>query len=144
MKKGVAFCRAGFVCGVMVLAGGCGDEAPPLDELPLRDALRADPAVVAGLPADARSRLAARLQAAQTADETSDAVETLASPAETVTSLDAARSRRQADALIVGAIAGDGVARASREDGAASPSHPLPPVEGTAATTTAALEAQAL
>ena len=144
MMKAAAFGRAGCLCAVLVVIGGCGDEAPPLDELPLRDALRADPAVVAALPDDARSRLAARFLAAEGADDGADAVAPPGSPAAAVSLLDRARAERQADALIVGEIAGDGIARAAREDGAASPPAPLPALEGPAATTTAALEARAL
>ncbi|HEY2901319.1 MAG TPA: hypothetical protein VGL59_12135 [Polyangia bacterium] len=45
---------------------GCGEAAAPFDELPLRDALRADPAAIAAMPDDARLRLGQRLEAART------------------------------------------------------------------------------
>ena len=121
---------------------GCGDGTPPLDELPLRDTLRADPAVVAALDDSARQRLAARFEAAVTEDATSDAVVAdRPTPASEVTSLDEARLRRAADALVVGTI-GDGVARPVAVGAGAQT--PLPQLEGEVATTTAALEARAL
>jgi len=120
---------------------GCGDGTPPLDELPLRDTLRADPAVVAALGDSARQRLAARFEAAVTEDATSDAVADRPTPASEVTSLDEARVRRDADALVVGTI-GDGVARPVALG--ADAQTPLPELEGEVATTTAALEARAL
>ncbi|HSY40263.1 MAG TPA: hypothetical protein VLA79_12065, partial [Polyangia bacterium] len=122
---------------------GCGDGTPPLDELPLRDTLRADPAVVAALGDSARQRLAARFEAAVTDDATTDAVPLAdrPTPASEVTSLDEARLRRAADALVVGTI-GDGVARPVAVGAAAQT--PLPQLEGEVATTTAALETRAL
>ena len=120
---------------------GCGDGAPPLDELPLRDTLRADPAVVAALGDSARQRLAARFEAAVTDDAISDAVAERLTPASEITSLDEARARRAADSLVVGMI-GDGVARPVAEG--AGTQTPLPELEGEVATTTAALEARAL
>ena len=120
---------------------GCGDGTPPLDGLPLRDTLRADPAVVAALGDSARQRLAARFEAAVTDDGTSDAVAEGPTPANEVASLDEARVRRAADALVVGTI-GDGIARPVAV--AVSTLMPLPQLEGEVATTTAALEARAL
>ena len=120
---------------------GCGDGTPPLDELPLRDTLRADPAVVAALDDSARQRLAARFEAAVTEDVTSDVVADRPTPADEVTSLDEARDRRAADALVVGTI-GDGVARPVAVGAGAQTS--LPQLEGQVATTTAVLEARAL
>ncbi len=120
---------------------GCGDGSPPLDELPLRDTLRADPAVVAALDDSARQRLAARFEAAATEDATPDAVAARPTPASEVTSLDEARLRRAADALVLGTI-GDGVARPLGLSAGAQT--PFPQLEGEVATTTAALEARAL
>lgn len=131
-----------WVLGLSTLAWvGCGEGTPPLDELPLRDALRAEPAVVAALGDLARQRLAARFEAAITDDATSDAVADRPTPAGEVASLDEARLRRAADALVVGTIA-DGVARPVAAGAGASA--PLPQLEGELATTTAALEARAL
>ena len=120
---------------------GCGDGTPPLDELPLRDTLRADPAVVAALGDSARQRLAARFEAAVTDDAVSDAVAEGPTPANEVRSLDEARGRRAADALVMGVIA-DGVARPAGVGAGAQT--PLPELEGEVATNTAALEARAL
>ena len=119
---------------------GCGDGTPPLDELPLRDTLRADPAVVAALDDSARQRLAARFGAAAD-DTTSDVSTDGPTPAAEVASVDEARVRRAADALVVGTIAG-GVARPVAVGAGAQT--PLPQLEGEVATTTAALETRAL
>lgn len=132
---------------LMLLAlAGCDDGAPPLDQLPLRDALRADPAVIAGLTDDARQRLATRLEAARTGDDASDPVagdpgET--QPAVLMTEVDAARAQRGGDALVVGTIA-SGMARAL-PDVSTGASAPLPPleIEATAPALTA-MESRAL
>lgn len=85
---------------------GCGQDAPPYDDLPLRDALRAAPEVVASLSFETRQELARRLDAAGLADA---GAMTLELP-ETVTidSLarvaDEARENQGHDALIVGEI----------------------------------------
>ena len=146
MRKGVTICRAGLLWAASWALGGCGDSAPPFDELPLRDALRADPAVIAALPDDARSRLAVRLRAAGASDDPADVVERLASPPATGAALDAAREQRRADALVVGVVTAEGVARVFKEEGrddvAAAPR--LPTVEGVASGTTAPLESRAL
>ncbi len=131
---------------LLLALAGCDDGAPPLDELPLRDALRADPAVIATLSDEARLRLAARLEAARTGDDASDPVagDPIATqPAVLVTEADAARAQRAGDALIIGAI-GSGMARAL-PNAAAGASTPLPPleVEATAPALTA-LESRAL
>ena len=146
MKTRVTLCRVGLLCGMSWAAVGCGDAAPPFDDLPLRDALRAEPAVIAALPDDLRSRLAARLQAARTADESSDVVESLDSPSATIASLDAGRQLRQADALVAGEIASDRVVRVFDDAvEATAPAAPgLPPLEGQLAGSTASLEARAL
>lgn len=127
---------------LLALVAGCGEGAPPLDQLPLRDALRADPQVVAAMPETARLQLGDRLEAGRAADETSDAVDDALAPGVLVTALDDARARRQADALLVGAVA-SGVARPVPPTDVAA-STPLPDLEGELATTTAALEARSL
>lgn len=126
-----------------VVAVGCAAGAPPLDELPLRDTLRADPEVVSDLAQDARARLAARFQTAGARDTTSDPVETGASsPALVVAQIDVSRQHRSADALVAGLVGG-GAAQAVAL-GSDSRSGTLPPLEGMAATTTAAMETRAL
>jgi len=115
---------------LLLALAGCDDGAPPLDQLPLRDALRADPAVMATLPDDARQRLATRLEAARTSDDTSDSVAGdpgATQPAVLMTEADAARAQRSGDALIVGAIA-SGTARAL-PDVSTGTTAPLPPLE---------------
>jgi hypothetical protein len=54
----------GVLFAATFLFVGCGQDAPPYDELPLRDALRAAPEVVATMPFDTRHDLAVRLDAA--------------------------------------------------------------------------------
>jgi hypothetical protein len=130
---------------LVVLALGCGEGGPPLDELPLRDALRAEPAVVAGLPPEARTRLAARLEAARKVDLTSDRLGAgTPTPEALVGALDRLRVERQADPLLAGIIA-DGlawpIAEPSPFNGASSP---LPPIEGEPAGETASLETRSL
>ena len=132
---------------ILLALAGCDEGAPPLDDLPLRDALRADPAVVATMSDDARQRLATRLDAARAGDDASDPI--AGDPATTapdvlVGEADAARAQRSGDALIVGAIA-SGVARALRGDAQMSETPPLPPLEVDAtAAPIAALESRAL
>jgi hypothetical protein len=133
--------RFGWLLPLLVI--GCGGDAPPLDELPLRDALRADPAVVASLEDVARERLAARFEAARNDDCTADEVASAATAATEVTALDDARARRSADALVVGQVA-DGVARPVAAAAGAGAPVGLPPLEGEVATSTAALETRAL
>ena len=115
---------------LLVALAGCDDGAPPFDDLPLRDALRADPAVIAALSDDARQRLAARLEAARTVDDSGDPIAgdlATTQPALLVTQADAARAQRSSDALIVGTI-GSGIARALPNTAVGSPA-PLPPLE---------------
>jgi hypothetical protein len=122
---------------------GCGDGAPPFDELPLRDALRAEPDAIAALPAPERGRLAARFESARASDESADEVRWApADPRALVMALDEARAARLADALVVGAVGG-GVARpttAPPGDGRRA----LPPLESPAEGATATLELGAL
>jgi hypothetical protein len=128
---------------VVLLVVGCGGEAPPLDELSLRDTLRAEPEVVASLGDEVRQRLATRFEMARIAGGASDEIADAPTPAAEVTALDEARTRRSADALVVGASAG-GVAWPVAATVGASESAALPPLEGEVATNTAALEARAL
>ena len=114
---------------VVVVLGGCGEGPPPLDELPLRDALRADPEVVAALTDGARATLAARLEAARAGDAVADDVGTGAEePAAQVAALDLARARRSGGPLIAGVIAG-GVATPVAGSAADAAGNALPPLE---------------
>jgi hypothetical protein len=128
-----------------ILAAGCaGGGGPPFDELPLRDALRAEPDVVAALPDEARARLASRLQAEGARDTASDPVEAGAlAPSALVAEVDLARQRRSADALVIGLVGG-GAAQALPAGSQAAVAATLPPMEGLVATSTAGLEARAL
>ncbi len=133
-------------CGLLlaITVAGCSGGGPPLDELPLRDALRAEPEVVAALPDDVRARLASRLQAVGAGDTASDPVDTGAvAPALLVTEADTARAHRSADALVVGLVGG-GAAQAMPAGAQATALAALPPIEGLVATSTAALETRAL
>ncbi|HRI65415.1 MAG TPA: hypothetical protein PK156_14300 [Polyangium sp.] len=85
---------------------GCGSEEPPYDELPLRDALRAAPEVVASLSFETRRDLAQRLDAA---GFDQDGTAPFALPKEaTVESLaqvaDEAREEQGQDALILAEV----------------------------------------
>ena len=136
---------------LVILLIGCGEGVPPLDELPLRDALRAEPEVVASLPTAARQRLAARLEAARTGDSTSDRLgdddpaAPAAAPAARVIALDRTRERRLAESLVVGEIAADIARPVLDRPPTGDPAlPPLPMVEGESAVATASLEARAL
>ncbi len=156
---------------LLVTIAGCAPAAPPFGELPLRDALRADPEVVAALPDGERGRLAARFQAAAAADTAADAVdqagtlegllgapattppgdaqlrqgETAGAPAALVDGLDRARQRRSADALVIGVVAGgEAQALPAGTQAGAVDAAALPPIDGGVAAATADLEARAL
>src|SRR5450631_3997531 len=94
---------------------GC-DQRPPFDQLPLRDALRAEPEVIASLSEPARIQLAARLEVARANDVIIDTLGTneASTPAALVVALDGVRQRRQGEALMVGVIS-KGAAWANRD-----------------------------
>jgi hypothetical protein len=94
---------------LLVLLIGC-DGAPPFDELPLRDGLRASPDTVAALAPEARARFAARLIASRADPGVDDVSGAPPGPGARVQALDRARESRGADALVIGTI--DGVGRA--------------------------------
>lgn len=128
---------------LLVLAG-CDQGEPPFDELPLRDALRADPAVLANLSDAARARLASRFEAARAADRTVDHFfdDPSAACGLLVSNVDRTRQARQAEPLLVGMIRGGA---AWSTDGDDDPTQaPLPPLGGVPATATADVEARAL
>jgi len=87
------------------MLGGCGDNAPPYETLPLRDALRAAPEVIATLPEESRRELALRLQEAERVEP-----ETLTFAPETlnleplVSAADSVREGSGKDALVLGEI----------------------------------------
>lgn len=135
--------RWNYVWPLLLLAG-CDQGEPPFDELPLRDALRAAPAVLANLSDPTRARLASRLEAARAGDTTVDhfSEELAASRALVVGTMDRARQARQAAPLLLGVIQ-NGAAWAIGGDDDPSGAA-LPPMEGVVATSTADLEARAL
>jgi hypothetical protein len=131
---------------LVIALAGCGEggsSPPPLDEMPLRDGLRAEPEVVAALSEPSRARLAARLATAAAGDASNDQLdEGAAGPAALVGALDRARESRGAEPLVVGAITG-GLARPLAGEGPAGDAA-LPVMEGAPAGTTATMEARAL
>lgn len=88
--------------GVIV---GCGEEAPPYDALPLRDALRAAPEVVVTMSDESRRDLALRLQEAEQVEPETVvfAPKSLELDA-LVTSADAVREASNKDAIMLGEI----------------------------------------
>lgn len=96
----------GVLFSATFLFVGCGQDAPPYDELPLRDALRAAPEVVATMPFETRHDLALRLDAAGLDVEGAATFE--APDKVTIDGLsriaDAAREDQGRDALIFGSV----------------------------------------
>ena len=130
---------------MLVLLAGCDQGSPPFDQLPLRDALRAAPEVIASLPESARIQLAVRLEAACAKDVAIDELpsSTTSTPAATVVALDRMRQHRQSEPLIIGVFSNE--AAWAIRDCATAPGAPvLPPIEGTPAVATAAMEILAL
>ena len=127
-----------------LLLAGC-DQAPPFDQLPLRDALRADPEVIASLPDTARMQLAARLERARTQDMAIDALATSekSTAAALVVELDGVRQHRQGEALIVGLLTNQ-AAWPIREGAAPAYAPVLPALEGMPAAATGVMERHAL
>src|SRR5256885_8691760 len=108
MKPTMAWIASPLLVIPLIFAGAaCDQVAPPLEQLPLRDTLRADPDVVAALPDDARQQLAVRFQAARVADTGDDAIDDAdrATPDVLVARADRARASRGQDAQVTGAIA---------------------------------------
>ncbi|WP_394837791.1 hypothetical protein LVJ94_12840 [Pendulispora rubella] len=139
------------VCGVV---SACGAEAPPYEDLRLRDALGADPAVVTALPADAREQLLHRMLTTRSAQTQSEKVpnEKGRSPSAEVNEVDGARAERDEDSLLVWkARVDDGNIVAephpdprAGDTGGLDPLPELPAVEGTPPEGTAREESRAL
>lgn len=92
----------GLVCLGMI---ACGADAPPLSELELRDALRADPAILAQLGASDCQQLAGRMEQAREQPEPDDApMPTAGGPSQLVQTLDGQRSQHGKDALVLGRL----------------------------------------
>ncbi|MRG96483.1 DUF4215 domain-containing protein [Polyangium spumosum] len=144
--------RCGALWVAALLSAGCGEEAPPYDALPLRDALRAAPEVMASLPKETRRDVALRLEESALAPVPVD--EKLVIPPPEVTTLDAlasaadeAREEKGEDALVLGAIEQEGAEmflapREAKEPGDTSEGPPK--MRGRPGDTTAALEEAAL
>jgi len=85
---------------------GCGQDAPPFEELPLRDALKAAPEAVATLPFETRRELATRLDAAALEQDGKTQIEFV--EVATIDALargaDDVREEMEQDALVVGEI----------------------------------------
>jgi len=137
-----------FVLGVVGAAACADGAAPPYDDLELRDALRADPEVVASLPPEMRQRLGDRLVAAASAtdeDRVDDVAPAAMSGAEIAQAIDGARRERKADARVAAVIAEEAHAVVARTPNADAAGDVLPALEGErAGETTRDLEASAL
>lgn len=123
--------------GLLILVfAGCASSDAPLDELSLRDALSADPAVIASMPFDARRALAVRLHAAYLEEPASPLDSHATTTRARVLASDALRVDRGDDAAIALVPAVGDAQQAASE---------LPPLEGRASTSpTDATEARAL
>jgi hypothetical protein len=119
-----------------------------LEQLELRDALLAEPAVIAGLPRVAQQRLAGRFWAGVALDapvQSMAPVQTTA-PEQRLRRMDAQRQQQGQDAFLMGQWAQTAVAETLTpfyRPARSAPSSPLPALVG-AATATAAQEARAL
>ncbi|HEY6461699.1 MAG TPA: hypothetical protein VIY73_16140, partial [Polyangiaceae bacterium] len=129
-----------FLAGVLGCSAGA---APPYADLTLRDALGADPAVIADLPPDQRSAIADRF-ASQSATDAPSADVPLAGPAtpqEALRAMDDARRAAGSDALVLAQLAPhDGTLGATPLEVPGSLADTpapcgLPPLEGEPATT---------
>jgi hypothetical protein len=144
---------------VSTLVTGCSSaQAPPYADLPLRDALGADPAVLATMPPDELTAIADRLELERAAQHEAGSLplDGLTSPAGAVRAMDDRRRVRGDEALVAGqldlraaetatvhpmAALPDGGAPAER---ASRGPVTLPALEGTASTDTRELEMRAL
>ncbi|MEP7120241.1 MAG: hypothetical protein ABJE95_04985 [Byssovorax sp.] len=135
------------------LLSACAAEAPPLEALPLRDALTAEPDVIASMPDVARRELAERLEDPDAASAPIEAeAEAIphaigATTADEVRTIDDAREARGDDVVVLSALERGprGAAiRALRLARAPDADPDLPALEGPEADRTIALEQRAL
>jgi hypothetical protein len=133
--------RAATLAVLISLFAACSN-APPLAELPLRDALSATPEAIAELPESARRSLADRLESARKVPQPREPAPTQATAADEVRTVDAARIARGADALVI-ALDKESSLHVHVDDGAPIDA-PLPALEGAPATDTADDEARAI
>jgi hypothetical protein len=133
------------------LIGGCGEEMPPYEELPLRDALSAAPEVLASMPEESRREVARRLEEARAAED--DDPTPIATDEEgpgiggLVRGGDATREASGKDALVLARIEPlpEGLALAPMDAEVAEGPRALPTrLEGIPSATTVAMEEAAL
>jgi hypothetical protein len=131
------------------LLAACAAGAPPLEALDLRDALTAEPDVIASMPEAARRELAERLDEADPASGPVDrvAVQIGATAATDVRAIDDAREARGDDVIVLSALERgptDVAIHALAVERSGGAPAELPALEGPAATSTLALEQRAL
>lgn len=92
---------------VLLYASACGSDTPPLDQMPLRDALLSGSDSISQLDTDARQHLAARfeIERKKSTSPQSFAGATSASPEQALVQWDLARAAEGLDALLVGRLA---------------------------------------
>jgi cell division septation protein DedD len=145
-----SFSRRALLCAAALGAlGACNAEAPPYDELPLRDALSAAPDVIAALPEQARRDVAERLEEAHLASGEEAAIGEAGVPTvpALVRTADAEREEDEKDAIVIGSIEPRAGGFVLRGIGIGKPGEgaiELPALEGAPATSTAGLEEAAL
>ncbi|HEX3343247.1 MAG TPA: hypothetical protein VHS09_01690 [Polyangiaceae bacterium] len=128
----------------------CSSPAPPYADLSLRDALGADPSVIAALPLAEQVTIADHFEEQRAAETDADAVPLTApsTPQEVLRAMDEARRAAGDDALVVAQLHATGGALGVKAlpGSAAGQGSPvaLPPLEGEPATETADAEARAL
>jgi hypothetical protein len=141
--------RALLASAAIPLLAACAAGAPPLEALDLRDALTAEPDVIASMPEAARRELAERLDDPDAASGPVDrvALQIGATPAADVRKLDDAREARGEDVVVLSALERgptDVAIRAVRVARAAADDVALPALEGADKSRTIALEERAL
>lgn len=127
---------------LFALIGCSGAEAPPIDELALRDALGASPSVLTQLTEAQLKALADRLETARRGQSGAEKLELQKTPEADVRLVDEARKGRGEDALIAGVEVAAAIEPRPTE--VVTSTDPLPPFEGTPATDTASAEKRAL
>jgi hypothetical protein len=126
----------------------CSGEGPPFEDLPLRDALTADPETIAAMPDRTRQDLAKRFEEGRLGQHDPEPVTgDDAAPGNLLRAVDEARAARGDDALVVASVGGEAGARAAlplpvRMDREAPDA--LPPLIGGEDAATADLEDRAL
>ena len=135
--------------GSLIALGACSAADPPFAELPLRDALTADPEVLAAMPEEARRELGERFEEARRGQRGAEPVDGGdGAPGSLVRLVDEERAARGDDALVAVTVREGGgawtVEPRSFDVRRGAPNDTLPPLAGGATASTAALEQQAL